>query len=109
MQPPAHFRDIMTEGDFAILDHSHRFEFFNGKTIMRDVLYYESPLGLLGVIADQLFVKAYMRRFLQQRNRFLKAAAESDLWKQYVEIKPASPVELLPVNLPPARRVGCAE
>ena len=58
MKAPVHFRDVLLQGDFARLDHSHRFEFFDGKTIMRDIFHYKSPLGILGVIADQLFLKA---------------------------------------------------
>ena len=53
-------------------------------TIMRDVFTYESPLGILGRIADYLFLERYMRSFLIERNRVIKATAESDAWNQYV-------------------------
>jgi hypothetical protein len=38
---------------------------------------YRSPLGLLGRLADKLFLERYLRRFLTERAIFLKTAAES--------------------------------
>jgi hypothetical protein len=39
---------------------------------MCDKFNYESPLGWLGRIADGLFLEAYMRRFLLERNLLIK-------------------------------------
>jgi ligand-binding SRPBCC domain-containing protein len=66
------------------MEHHHHFEPSSGGTIMRDVFTYESPLGILGRIADFLFLERYMRSFLIERNRVIKATAESDAWNQYV-------------------------
>ena len=44
---------------------------------MKDVFDYTSPLGILGKIADGLFLKRYMRRLLEDRNQVLKQQAES--------------------------------
>jgi len=55
---------------------------------MRDEFAYESPLGILGRIADILFLERYLRSFLIERNRVIKAAAESDGWRQYVRDVP---------------------
>lgn len=38
-------------------------------TIMRDVFDFESPMGLLGRIADQLILQRYMKAFLVERNQ----------------------------------------
>jgi hypothetical protein len=43
---------------------------------MKDVFDYDSPLGLLGRIADALFLEAYMRRLLKRRAAAIKSAAE---------------------------------
>jgi len=45
---------------------------------MRDSLTWTSPLGPLGVLADALFLKRYMLRFLVTRNRNLKAIIEAE-------------------------------
>ena len=71
------FRDSMVSGVFASFDHDHFFEESDGRTIMRDVFDYRSPLGLFGRIADILFLEKYMTQFLQKRNTLIKEVAES--------------------------------
>jgi ligand-binding SRPBCC domain-containing protein len=82
--PPRHFRDSMVRGAFAQFDHDHYFEPVNGGTLMRDVFEYRAPFGLLGRLAEHLFLTAYMRRFLATRLDELKALAESDEWARFV-------------------------
>ena len=74
----------MVRGAFRRLDHIHYFEPSESGTTMRDVFDYESPLGLLGCLADLLFLERYMRAFLLERNRVLKSVAESDDWRQFL-------------------------
>ncbi len=77
MERPRHFRDSMVSGPFRLLDHDHFFEDLPaGRTAMKDVLVYASPLGPIGRIADILFLQRYMRRLLQERNAGLKRLAE---------------------------------
>ena len=40
-------------------------------------LLYTSPLGLLGDLADVLFLERYMRRLLEERNAVIRRMAES--------------------------------
>ena len=44
---------------------------------MRDEFNYESPLGCLGRVADFLFLRSYMKSFLEKRNLLIKEEAES--------------------------------
>ena len=81
---PSHFADEMLRGIFRRMEHHHYFEPAGSVTTMRDVFTYESPLGVLGRIADFLFLERYLRSFLIERNRVIKATAESDAWKQYI-------------------------
>ena len=81
---PTHFADVMLRGAFHSMEHHHHFQPASGGTTMRDVFTYESPLGLLGRTADWLFLERYMRSFLLERNRVIKATAESDNWKRYL-------------------------
>jgi ligand-binding SRPBCC domain-containing protein len=79
MERPKHFRDSMVSGAFKRIDHDHYFEAESAdRTIMRDVFEYEAPLGLIGQLADALFLKRYMRRLLVNRNQVIKELAESD-------------------------------
>ena len=55
----------------------------SGGTLMRDVFSFQSPLGILGRIADFVFLKRYMRNFLIERNRVIKGTAESDAWRKF--------------------------
>lgn len=74
---PHHFRDSQVSGAFHRFDHDHIFRIESGATLMRDIFDYDSPLGLLGRCADSLFLKSYMRRFLERRIRIIKTAAET--------------------------------
>ena len=82
-QRPIHFGDTMLRGAFRRMEHHHDFESSSGATIMRDVFTYESPLGILGRLADFLFLERYMRSFLIERNRIIKSTAESDAWREF--------------------------
>lgn len=76
-EAPHKFVDQMTKGAFKSLKHLHEFSESSNGTVMRDVLIIEAPLGPLGLLAEKLFLAAYMRRFLQERNAFLKQFAEA--------------------------------
>lgn len=77
------FADEMERGAFKSFRHEHYFETLeNGQTFMRDIFSYTSPLGILGTLADKLFLASYMTRLLEQRNRTLKQVAEDGSWKQ---------------------------
>lgn len=77
LKAPHRFVDRMTNGAFRSLEHIHEFESVKDGTIMRDKMTIAAPLGPLGVVAERLFLAAYMRRFLEERNTFLKRTAES--------------------------------
>ena len=51
---------------------------------MLDIFDYKSPFGILGRIADKLFLKKYMTKLLSERNRIVKEFAESDKWKEVI-------------------------
>jgi ligand-binding SRPBCC domain-containing protein len=82
-EKPTHFADEMLRGAFKRMEHHHYFSAESGGTVMRDVFSFQSPLGILGRIADWVFLKRYMRNFLIERNKVIKATAESDAWRQF--------------------------
>ena len=82
--PPFYFRDSMVRGALARFDHDHYFEERENRTIAREVFDYLSPLGLIGRLADALFLERYMRRFLLERATTIQRIAESDTWQTYL-------------------------
>ncbi|MGE5702831.1 MAG: SRPBCC family protein [Clostridia bacterium] len=74
---PFSFVDEMVSGAFHSFFHRHEFVEMEGGTLMKDVFIYTSPLGVLGRLADVLFLEAYMKHFLLKRNLEIKRVAES--------------------------------
>lgn len=73
---PSFFADEMVKGAFRSFRHEHYFNGDNRQTIMRDVFVFESPLGLLGKLANALFLTKYMTDLLMKRNLVIKKVAE---------------------------------
>jgi ligand-binding SRPBCC domain-containing protein len=73
LNPPHVFVDEMVEGAFKSLRHVHQFQSQDEITTMRDILEWQTPFGIVGVVADRLFVSAHMRRFVNTKQSNLKA------------------------------------
>jgi ligand-binding SRPBCC domain-containing protein len=73
---PNSFVDEMVEGAFKWLRHVHEFESNGGLTIMRDKLEWKAPFGLIGGLADLLFVSRHMRWFVATKQTSLRRIAE---------------------------------
>jgi ligand-binding SRPBCC domain-containing protein len=75
---PAHFRDSMVRGRFGRFEHDHYFAETDGVTVMRDVIDFASPMGVLGRVVDTLLLARYLRGLIEARNRVIKDAAEQE-------------------------------
>lgn len=73
---PLFFADEMTRGAFKRMRHEHFFHAQGSGTLMTDRLDFASPFSAIGTVADVLFVKPHLQRFLWRRNRVLKHLAE---------------------------------
>jgi ligand-binding SRPBCC domain-containing protein len=73
---PNSFTDVMVKGAFKSLRHEHHFRALQGQTTMTDIFVFESPFGMLGSIANVLFLERYMTKLLEERNRVIKETAE---------------------------------
>ena len=73
---PSRFVDEMVSGTFKSLRHVHEFESADGGTILRDTLVWEAPVGILGQIADVLFLERHMRWFVETKQSHLKRIVE---------------------------------
>lgn len=81
MDPYDFFEDEMLEGDFKIMKHKHIFKPEGRSTKMTDDFLYEAPYGVIGKILCYVFLTAYMKALLMQRNRVIKEYAETEKWK----------------------------
>lgn len=82
MDAPFYFRDEMVKGDFKKFYHEHFFEKIESGTLMKDHIFMQSPFGFIGNLADALYLKKYITRFLLERNEIITAYAETESWKQ---------------------------
>ena len=81
MQSPDFFTDEMLKGDFKSFHHQHHFKAAENGTIMIDLIDFESPYGIIGKIANRLFLRSYIENFLIKRNTVIKDYAETEKWK----------------------------
>lgn len=76
---PTYFRDEQIKGIFKKFEHDHYFEQKGDQVLMTDVIYFESPLGLIGILFNKLILTNYLKRFLIERNQCIKNHFESKL------------------------------
>lgn len=76
-EPPRRFVDEQVSGPFRSWWHEHVFEADGDSTRMIDRVEFSAPFGILGRIAERLFLERYMRRLILQRNAWLKRELES--------------------------------
>jgi ligand-binding SRPBCC domain-containing protein len=77
MERPYRFVDVMVKGAFHSFVHTHTFESRDNGTVMVDLFEYKSPFGVVGRLADLLFLEKYMTKFLVRRAVALKEIAEN--------------------------------
>lgn len=73
---PSYFVDEMVSGAFKSFKHEHVFQQKGNQTLMIDKFYFRSPFGIMGKLANRLFLKKYMTNLLIIRNQLLKIEAE---------------------------------
>ncbi len=67
VHPMVSFTDVQLKGPYALWHHFHSFEKMNSYTKMRDMVKYAMPLGILGNIAQRLFVKKQLEEIFRYR------------------------------------------
>ncbi len=79
---PSYFQDTMTQGAFRSMRHDHFFHALSSEeTEMKDLFVFAAPLPVLGLLAEKLVLRRYMRDLLTRRNEILRQVAESEQWK----------------------------
>lgn len=72
VEPLRYFIDDQKAGPFALWRHKHQFTEVPGGVEMVDTLDYAIPLGILGQLANSLFVKREVRRIFEYRFTLLE-------------------------------------
>ena len=70
------FVDTQVNGPYALWHHTHTFEDHGHGTVMRDIVLYRMPLGILGSIAHLLFVRRTLETIFQFRHDALSRHLE---------------------------------
>jgi ligand-binding SRPBCC domain-containing protein len=76
LDPPRRFCDRQVAGPFAQFHHEHEFDEHPDGTLMRDTVTLRAPFGPIGSLVDRLFMRAYMRRLIDERGAILAAEVE---------------------------------
>jgi ligand-binding SRPBCC domain-containing protein len=69
IKPKQFFVDEQRVGPYAIWHHEHHFEEVNGKVLMKDIVSYQPPFGVLGDIAQKLFIKHQLESIFEYRTQ----------------------------------------
>jgi ligand-binding SRPBCC domain-containing protein len=68
-EPPNGFVDVQRHGPYRFWEHTHTFEPVKGGTLVRDVVRYALPLGVLGRLAHAGWVQADLNAIFDYRAR----------------------------------------
>ena len=70
---PHYFVDEQRFGPYALWHHQHHFKAVDGGTEMTDEVNYAIPLGILGRLANRLFVEREVNRIFDHRHTVLES------------------------------------
>lgn len=85
----AFFQDTQERGRFAFFQHDHHFREEQGAdgvvTLLSDEVRFILPFGVAGRFAATLLLTPHVRKLAQQRFARIKALAEGEGWRAFVE------------------------
>jgi len=67
-EPGVRFVDVQESGPYALWRHTHEFERHGDDTLMRDLVEYALPFGLLGSVVHRWFVRRTLARIFDYRS-----------------------------------------
>lgn len=76
IDPPHGFVDTAIKSPFKSWTHKHEFIPHPGGTLLRDTIQYVLPFGILGVLADKLFISKDIDRLFAFRHRATRYGLE---------------------------------
>ncbi len=70
-EPNVTFRDVQVEGPFRKWEHTHRFETVPGGTLATDVIEFEPPGGILGLVLTAGMIERDLKWAFEYRTKKL--------------------------------------
>jgi ligand-binding SRPBCC domain-containing protein len=67
-----YFVDEQRIGPYSMWHHEHRIEPIAGGVLMTDIVTYQPPNGILGALANTLFIKKQLQRIFDYRANVLE-------------------------------------
>jgi ligand-binding SRPBCC domain-containing protein len=67
-----YFVDEQRIGPYKIWHHEHKIEKINGGVLMTDIVSYQPPFGILGSLANSLFIKKQLREIFEYRTKAIE-------------------------------------
>ncbi len=71
VQEMRYFVDEQRVGPYTLWHHEHHLEPAEGGVLMRDIVTYKPPFGILGRIANRLIIRKKLREIFQYREHAL--------------------------------------
>jgi hypothetical protein len=71
-EPGRCFADLQEQGPYRFWWHEHTFQADGSRTVMEDRVYYTPPLGLVGRLANRVFIRSTLRKIFQYRGDVIR-------------------------------------
>ena len=71
-EPGRSFVDLQEAGPYRLWWHEHSFHADGERTVMEDRVFYTPPLGILGRLANRLFIAATLRKIFWYRGDVIR-------------------------------------
>ena len=71
-EPGRRFADRQEKGPYRFWWHEHTFQADGPRTVMEDRVYYTPPLGLVGRLANRVFIRSTLRKIFQYRGDVIR-------------------------------------
>lgn len=72
VKEPYYFVDNQKKGPFAIWHHQHHFREVPDGVVMKDIIYFAAPFGILGLPAEKLIIRKQVEGIFDYRYEVLE-------------------------------------
>lgn len=72
IRPLEYFVDEQRIGPYTMWHHQHILEYVEEVVVMKDIITYQPPFGILGAIANQLFIRNQLKQIFDYREKAIE-------------------------------------
>lgn len=84
-QPNSRFVDTQLAGPYSLWHHTHEFEDHESGTLIRDIVKYKLPFGVIGKIINRCFVRADVEKIFDYRCQLI--IEQDNRWNKKIDSK----------------------